>query len=213
MVNGYKHNVYFDSAIQKYNWNNIKHEILYTNLSKEEAEQKEIELIKKYKSNNNKYGYNIFDGGNVIDIEGRIKMSNNKKGKNNPMYGKKSWNNGKHWSDEVRQKLSEAKKGKKRKPLSDEAKLNIAEANKKRKGSILSIETRQKIGNARKNKKHNEETKKKIGLSQCVNVLCVETNKQFNSMKEAEEFYNCKNIYLACKGKRKTIGGYHWKYI
>lgn len=52
-------------AIHKYGWENIKHEILYTNLTKEEAETKEVELIKLYKSTNNKYGYNVESGGNV----------------------------------------------------------------------------------------------------------------------------------------------------
>ena len=35
---GYKTNDYFFRAIQKYNWNNIKHEILFNNLTKKEAE-------------------------------------------------------------------------------------------------------------------------------------------------------------------------------
>ena len=36
---------------------------MYRNLTKEEAEQKEIELISKYKTNDKRYGYNIADGG------------------------------------------------------------------------------------------------------------------------------------------------------
>lgn len=62
--NGYN-NQYFSRAIKKYGWENIKHEILYSNLSKEQAEQKEIELIDLYKSNNPVYGYNIENGGHV----------------------------------------------------------------------------------------------------------------------------------------------------
>ena len=44
---GYINNKYFTTAINKYGWNEFEHSILYENLSKEEAETKEIELIKK----------------------------------------------------------------------------------------------------------------------------------------------------------------------
>lgn len=60
---GYIHCKYFYKAIQKYGWKNIKHEILFENLTREEAIQKEIELIEKYNSNNQKYGYNLTKGG------------------------------------------------------------------------------------------------------------------------------------------------------
>ena len=48
----YKGCVLFDKAIKKYGWDNMQHLVLYEKLKKEEAEQKEIELIAKYKSNN-----------------------------------------------------------------------------------------------------------------------------------------------------------------
>ena len=40
----------FWRAIQKYGWNNIQHEILYENLTENEAKEKEKELIKKLKT-------------------------------------------------------------------------------------------------------------------------------------------------------------------
>lgn len=61
--NGYRTQEHFKRAIQKYSWKNIQHIILFTNLTKEEACKKEIELIAKYKSNNYKYGYNVSSGG------------------------------------------------------------------------------------------------------------------------------------------------------
>lgn len=63
--NGYFNNTYFYNAILKYGWDNIRHEILFTELTKEEAEQKEIELIAHYKSNQKEYGYNHAIGGGV----------------------------------------------------------------------------------------------------------------------------------------------------
>ena len=56
----------FYRAIKKYGWDNINHEILFTNLSKDEAFQKEIELIKYYNSTDRRYGYNISNGGNEV---------------------------------------------------------------------------------------------------------------------------------------------------
>lgn len=53
----------FYKAILKYGWDNFEHEILFTNLTKEEANRLEIETIKKYHSNIGKYGYNITEGG------------------------------------------------------------------------------------------------------------------------------------------------------
>ena len=61
--NGYCDNEHFSRAILKYSWENIKHEILFTNLTKEEAEQKEIELIAFYDSMNPDKGYNATPGG------------------------------------------------------------------------------------------------------------------------------------------------------
>ena len=75
---GYKSNQHFSRAIEKYGWDNFKHEILYTNITKEEAEQKEIELIAELRSNERKYGYNIDNGGNSVgklSDETREKMS------------------------------------------------------------------------------------------------------------------------------------------
>lgn len=88
--NGYKYNIHFTNAIKKYGWDNFKHEILFENLSEKEAKNKEMELIKKYNSNNREYGYNITEGG-----EGTKGLS----GELHPFYGK-------HLSEEHRKNLS-----------------------------------------------------------------------------------------------------------
>ena len=80
---GYKDNIYFSNAINKYGWDNIKHEILSTGLTKEQGEIKEIELIKLYDSTNRDRGYNIENGGNhlgKVSYESRLKMSLSHKG-------------------------------------------------------------------------------------------------------------------------------------
>jgi hypothetical protein len=65
---GYFLQKYFYNAILKYGWDGFTHEVLYTNLTQKEAQEKERELIAKYKSNyrrysNPNYGYNATDGG------------------------------------------------------------------------------------------------------------------------------------------------------
>lgn len=78
------------NAIQKYGWDNIQHIILFENLSYKEACQKEVELIKLYKTNcrkyGNDYGYNMTDGGDgttghVVSDESKQKMSKIKQGR------------------------------------------------------------------------------------------------------------------------------------
>lgn len=62
---GYKRQIKIGSAIAKYGWENIRHEIIATNLSKEQANQLEIELIQKLDTTNPNKGYNVSIGGGV----------------------------------------------------------------------------------------------------------------------------------------------------
>ena len=102
---GYRNNVYFTRAIQKYSWDKISHDILFVDLTKEEAEAKERELIAFYKSDNPKFGYNITHGGETT--------------------GK--------FSEETKRKISESNRGKKRFPLTEEHRRKISKANRGKK--------------------------------------------------------------------------------
>lgn len=97
---GYQRNQYFWRAINKFGWENFKHEILFQGLNEQEAKNKEIELIKKYQSNNKKYGFNLDSGGNSVhrfSEESKRKMSISSTGK-------------KH-TEETKQKISKNGKG------------------------------------------------------------------------------------------------------
>ena len=79
---GYKHNKYFYDAIQKYGWEEFSHDILFSELNKKEAEEKEIELIAKWNLTNRTFGYNIESGGNLgkkLSEETKRKISENTK--------------------------------------------------------------------------------------------------------------------------------------
>lgn len=80
---GYEGQSYISNAIKKYGWQNVYHTILYDELTKEEAEEKEIELIKLLKSNDRNYGYNIANGGfcrGAMSEETKAKISEMRKG-------------------------------------------------------------------------------------------------------------------------------------
>lgn len=112
------------NAIKKYGWENIKHEVLFEGLTKEQAEQKEIELIAQYKSNQREYGYNIAKGGYT---NCGFSMSEDWKEKISQAH------KGKKFTEDHKQKISLAKKGKTHKPIGEDAKSKIALSQKKRK--------------------------------------------------------------------------------
>ena len=72
---GYAANKHFSEAIQKYGWDNFEHTILYTNLTKEEAGQKEKELIELYNLTDPDKGYNISKGGTQFGPSNFEKMT------------------------------------------------------------------------------------------------------------------------------------------
>lgn len=57
------HHGYFWKAIEKYGWDNIKHEILFDGLTKELADYYEQYFIEIYRSTDRLYGYNCQSGG------------------------------------------------------------------------------------------------------------------------------------------------------
>ena len=111
---GYKNNTYFNRAIQKYGWDGFEHDVLFENLSENDAKLKEIELIEKYNTMNSNNGYNMTVGGDgtvgykhtketkeklrklkigtKASEETKRKISKNNKskpGKDSPTYGRK----------------------------------------------------------------------------------------------------------------------------
>ena len=177
----------FENAIKKYGWANFEHKIIYTNLTLEEANKLEKELIKQYDSINN--GYNISSGGDgnpghKLSEEARAKISRAKLGKPNyKLRGIKR-------SEQTKAKLREANKG--QKPWNKGIKASEEHKIKALNGTLAAIAAGKIV--------------KK--------VLCIELNKVYNSLTEASKNLNipCCNISLCVNGKRQTAGGYHWTY-
>ena len=65
---GYNKQPYFYRAINKYGWDNMTHEILFSNLSREEACRLEMICIKLFRSNELEFGYNLSVGGDFSTL-------------------------------------------------------------------------------------------------------------------------------------------------
>lgn len=199
---GYFHNKYFSRAIQKYGWDNFEHNILYTNLTKEEADEIEKSLIQKYNTINPN-GYNAKEGGSngKPSKETRLKMSESHKGQIITKEARikiSQANTGRVMSEETKQKISKSNTGKK---LSKETKIKMSKSamgNKSHKGFHHSKETIDKIST-----KVAQYTIKKHKLI-----------KIWNSMSEASKELNISvsNISSCCRGVQYSAGGFNWEY-
>lgn len=120
----YRSNVYMTRAIEKYGWDNIKHIVVETGLTKESAEAKERMLISYFGSNNPENGYNITSGGECVgkhSMETRRKISEiRRRQAKDPEHIKRlseshkgvtPWNKGVPMSEEQKRKVSLAKRG------------------------------------------------------------------------------------------------------
>ena len=157
---GYK-DTPFGEAIEKYKWENIKHEILDTNLTEDEAKRLEREYIEKYRTFIRFIdckGYNCTLGG-----DGTVGWEHSEETKRKQSEALK----GRQFSEETLHRMSEAQKGKKLgTQLSEETKHKISEAHKGKpspyKGKHPSEETKRKHSEANKGKHHTEESKRKM---------------------------------------------------
>ena len=85
-----------------------------------------------------------------------------------------------------------------------------------RKGKKFSKEHKKHISDSLKGYKHSKDTiEKKRNTSCCKKIINITTGVVYKSIAEAsrETGINNASILNCCKGKRKTAGGYHWKYI
>lgn len=101
--NGYKNNIHFFSAIQKYGWNNFEHIILNESLSEEEAKLLEEKYIKEYDSTNPEKGYNNVNSSIKSNILISINTINKRK------LTRYSKNNGRYHSESSLNKMKESK--------------------------------------------------------------------------------------------------------
>lgn len=71
----YKGQKIFSDALKKYGWDNFTHEIIYNDLTREQAGEIEKFLINRYKTTDRKNGYNYATGGFGGGSNGRYKAT------------------------------------------------------------------------------------------------------------------------------------------
>lgn len=225
---GYQGQDVFWNAINKYTWDGFDHEVLFKNLTKKEAEKKEIELIALYKTNcfkyyNPSYGYNGNDGGNgfhTVTKEMKEKMSNAAKNRfSNPE--NIPWK-GKTLSEETKKRISASSMGKK---ISDKAKKKMSDA---KKDLYKNPENHPNYG------KHlSKEAKERLSILRCgtqmgINngrykpVYCIQLNEILWGQQEAKNKYNINrgSVGSCCRGEQSYAGKHPitkekliWKYV
>lgn len=179
---GYKQQRRFYSAIKHYGWDGFVHEVLFSDLSKDEAEQKEVELIAKYRANDPEHGYNIENGGhtNKYTEEQRKQMSLS--------------HIGHITTQETREKMSKSHKGLSTKWLT---------------GRKLSKETRKKMSEKRRGV-NNHRARAVVQLSLCGEyVNRFETLKE---AARAVNGNSTAHISQCCAGQRNMAYGFKWAY-
>lgn len=182
-------------SINKYGWDNFKKEILYKDLTEFEAKKLEIALIKIFKSNNKKFGYNLTEGGDgtlgrKLTEEQKKRISEKNKNKKLTEAQKehlKQINLGKHHSEETKRKMSESRKG-----------------NKYNLGRKLSEERKRKISESQMGAK-NQHAKR---------VICLETLKIYDTITQAKDETKATKITECCRHypKHKSSNGLHWEF-
>ena len=168
---GYKGCTAFYRAVQKYGWASIQHEIVYSNLSHNDACNKEQELIQQYKSHLLEYGYNLTLGGENYEP-------------NEEWRRKASESHLKFFQEhpEARDHISNIQRGRK---LPKEQKEKI-------RNSVLQYfqdhpEHYSECGNSFRGKKRGEAFSKALGERKSKAIICVETGVTYKSLKEASE--------------------------
>lgn len=233
--NGYRTQRLMCRAIQKYGWDNIEHIIVAENLTKDEACKMEIDLIAEYRSNDSRYGYNIYAGGDCGRLG--IPLSDKEKARLREFNRSRSFTEAtiqqikssvaKYWTKERRDEWSRRFSG-------DNSPAHILELQ-----DVVEIynELCDGVSRRRVSAKHN------ISISVVDRIAnkrhwAIETNPEYFTRKLPDIYlyqYTLNDIYIrrwnrmldavdslgvnygsissCCKGKLKKAGGYKWKWI
>lgn len=218
-----KGNEHFKNAILKYGWDNFEHLILYTNLDREEANLKEIELIQLYQTNNPDYGYNLTNGGNTNTLTNAQKEL--RRQKNYEM-----WENGTFkqsinkavYCVELDLAFESSLEAQRKTGIDSSSIIKVCKQKLKYAGFMPNGQPIHWIYLQDKNSNIIQQLKNKpeVIKGTSIPMLCIETGEIFNSSTEADSFYHLgKGSSRKCAtGKLKSAGIHpttkeclHWK--
>lgn len=222
---GYSTNLVFFRAINKYGWDNIKHEILLDGLTKEEAKAAEVRLIAEHRSTEREYGYNITKGGDAgvsrpHTEEEKERARANWLGSRNPRAREVICLE----TLVIYKTAIEARRATGAMKIADCCKRTYKHRTSggyhwAYYDSGKPIEWYSNLLDRYKSEESSrrpmsEERKRKIAESFQKTVICLETGNTYSSMAEASSATGVQksSICNCCKGKSRTAGGFHWAY-
>lgn len=206
---------FFYEAVQEFGWDNIEHKQLAHGLSEEQAQNLEKKLIKHYKTEDKRYGYNRSEGGKITchNEETKLLISQNNS----------RWFLGKHLPEETRVKISKSHHKNKKPVRCIDTGIeyeSIHDASRK-----TGIPANYIVSCCKKDKHQtyglvfeyiNEKDKKTKNYVQTSKrpVRCIETNVVYDSIMEASRETNINRVLISrcVRGICMTGGTYHWEY-
>lgn len=202
---GYEYNYLFYRAIKKYGWDNIKHEILFENLTLEEAKAIEKKLIVEWNLTDHRYGLNLTAGGDgILSDSSRELMSKGSKGNKRCVGRVLSENTKAKIAESLREYYSTHEATFKGRHHSEETKQKLREM-------IVSEETKSKM-----RKKHCNVSGAKNHSARAVEQYTMDGTfvKRYPYAKLAaqENKADLSSLIKVCRGKAKSCGGFVWKY-
>ena len=186
------HNDYLQKAWNKYGEDDFTFYILEY-CEEKYLDDKEIYYINLYNTTDRKHGYNLKSGGQfnchlTEEIKSKISESNKKAYQNQELRDLRSANALKQWSNpEIKEKIMGSNNGMYGKHHTEESKQKMRD---------------KKVG-------------KRSFRRNTTPVFCEELNQRFDDATKAGKRLSLDGsaILKVCQGKRKTCGGYHWKFL
>ena len=191
---GYKNCTHFWRAINKYGWNNFIHEVLDTCETEEEANDLEKHYIALYKTNNDKFGYNVKEGGEHQTYPDEIRENIRK-----ALKGRATKPAGWKHKNETIQKIKNAQKGRQ---------LTPEHAENSRRATRLYYQTHSPAHTF-------TEDDHKRAMEACkIKIRIVELDKVFDSMTDCANYLGVlvSNLSRAIRFNKK-YKGYHYEKI